>query len=98
VSFLDEIISDSYGQISEMTRRRLEYMISNAMIISEERSRLERKSSALTEEEAEQIIKSLQDQMPIMGLHRWPLDMKETKQAIRYQVDKDDLHELRFKK
>lgn len=98
MSFLDEIISPDYGQISEMTRRRLEYMISVALLDGEEKVRYENRSIFLTEDDALQIMNELKERMPIMGLHNWPLDMKQTGEAIRYQVDKDDFHEQRFKR
>lgn len=84
--------------VSELTRRRLELMISIASISSEEKSKWELKGAFITEEEALKEIEKLKDYMPIMGLHSIPLDMREQKRAIRYQVDKDDLHELRWKK
>lgn len=99
MSFLDDIIDDHYGQIPEMTRRRLEYMIGNALLDSDERLKYEILSGKpMTIEQAEGMIKSLEQRMPIMGLHKWPLDMKETGEAIRYQVAKDDLHEQRWSK
>jgi hypothetical protein len=98
MSFLDDIIDPDYGIIDEMTRRRLEFMIGNALLDSDERLKYELRSGSITQAEAEQMISDLKERMPIMGLHRWPLDMKETGEAIRYQVAKDDLHEERWSK
>jgi hypothetical protein len=98
MSFLDELISPDYGQISEMTRRRMEYMISVALLTGEERADYERRAIFLTEDDAQQIMNELKEYMPIMGLHNWPLDVKQMGEAIQYQVAKDDLHEERFKK
>jgi hypothetical protein len=98
MSFLDDIIDPDYGQISETTRRRLEYMISIALLDGEERTRYENRAIFLTEEDAQEIMNELKERMPIMGLHNWPLDMKQQYDAIQYQVAKDDLHEIRFKR
>lgn len=85
--------------VSELTRRRLELMVSIASISSEEKAKCEQIGASITEEEAMKLIEKLKDYMPIMGLHRWPHGQKEELgQAIRYQVAKDNLHELRWKK
>lgn len=98
MSFVDEYIEPEKEPVSEVTRRRYEYMISVACLSSEDKFKLEMKGISITEEEALRIIASLQERMPIMGLHSIPQDMKEQKKAIQYQVDKDDWHEQRFKK
>ncbi len=94
-------LPDDYEQpgapeCSEMTRRRLEYMISNALIYN--RLEYEMRSAICTEDEALGMIAELSQQMPIMGLHSVPLDMRQQGDAIRYMVAKDDFYEQRTKK
>lgn len=98
MSFVEDYIEPEKEPVSEVTRRRFEMMISVACLSSEDKFKLEMKGVSITEEEALRIITSLQERMPIMGLHSIPLDVKEQGKAIRYQVDKDDFHEQRFKK
>jgi hypothetical protein len=99
LSFAEGYIEQEPEGVSEVTRRRLEMMISVALLNPNERLRFEEKSNFATEEEALKMIEALKTFMPIMGLHRWPHGMnEELGQAIRYQVAKDDFHEQRFKK
>lgn len=99
MSFAEGYIEQEPEPVSEVTRRRLELMISVALLNPNERLRFEDKAIFATEEEALKMIEQLRSFMPIMGLHRWPHGMnEELGQAIRYQVDKDDFHEQRFKK
>lgn len=98
MSFLDDIIDPDFKTISELTRRRLEYMISVALLHGEERTEYENRAIFLTEDDAMQIMNELRERMPIMGLHNWPLDVRQQGEAIRYQVMKDDLHEQRWNK
>jgi hypothetical protein len=81
-----------------MTGRQLCYMFSVALITSEEKLHYENNWFKFSEEKAREHINMLQECMPIMGLHSWPHSVIEFGEAIRYQVAKDDLHELRFKK
>jgi hypothetical protein len=81
-----------------MTGRQLCYMFSVALLSSEEKLYYENNWFKFSEEQAREHINRLQDQMPIMGLHSWPHSVNEFGEAIKYQVAKDDLHELRFKK
>lgn len=84
--------------VSEVTRRRLEFMISVAHLNPDEKVKYEDQSVFISEENANKTIEELKPYMPIMGLHNWPLDMRQQNEAIKYQVAKDDLHELRWKK
>lgn len=85
-------------ECSEMTGRQLCYMFSVALISSEEKLKYENTWFRFSEKEARSHIDNLQNSMPVMGLHAWPHSVIEFGQAIKYQVAKDDLHELRFKK
>jgi len=80
-----------------MTGRQLCYMFSVALISGEEKLNYERNWFKFSEEKAKEHISKLQDCMPIMGLHCWPHSVSEYKEAIQYQVAKDDLHEQRWK-
>lgn len=80
-----------------MTGRQLCYMYSVALISSEEKLNYELNWFNFSEQEAQNHITKLQECMPIMGLHSWPHSIDEFKEAIRYQVAKDDLHEQRWK-
>lgn len=73
-------------------------MISIALLNPDERLKYEDRSIFASENEGLQMISELQQYMPIMGLHSIPLDMKQQRQAIEYQVAKDDFHEQRWKK
>lgn len=84
--------------VSEVTRRRLEFMISVALLTPNEKLKYEKQSIFISEEEANKVIEELKQIMPIMGLHNWPLDMRQQAEAIKYQVAKDDLHEERWRK
>lgn len=97
MDFLDEL-TDNTTDITEITGRQLGYMFSVALITSEEKSYYENNWFKFSELQAREHINKLQDFMPIMGLHNWPHSVDEFGKAIRYQVSKDDLHELRFKK
>jgi len=99
MSFLDELIDNRYGheiQCSEMTRRKLNYLLSIALIYN--KLEYEMRSAMRTEEQALEMIAELSEQLPIMGLHSVPLDMKQQGEAIKYMVAKDDLHEMRYGK
>ena len=96
-------LPDDYEQpkeqeCSEMSGRQLCYLFGNALLSSEERLWYESNWYKFTEEKAREHINKLIEMMPIMGLHSWPHSIDEFKRAIQYQVDKDTLHELRFKK
>lgn len=80
-----------------MTGRQLCYMYSVALISSEEKLNYESNWFNFSEDEAKNHIEKLKECMPIMGLHSWPHSIDEYKEAIRYQVAKDDLHEQRWK-
>jgi hypothetical protein len=98
LSFVDD---DQYFEgevVSEVTRRRLELMISIALLTPDEKLKYEDRAIFITEDEAQKVMQELVEYMPIMGLHLWPLDVKQQGQAIRYQVMKDDFHEQRWKK
>ena len=98
MDFLDELIDPS-TDLTERTGRLLCTMFDKAMLHSHEKLWYECNWFKLTEEQAWQHIKKLQEFMPIVGLHTWPHGQgEELGQAIRYQVDKDDFHEQRFKK
>lgn len=71
-------------------------MIGAALINN--REELEIRSAHFTEEQALQMIAELSEQMPIMGLHSIPHQLYDQKEAIKYMIDKDELHEQRFKK
>lgn len=101
MNFLDQLIDPVYsyqGDLTEQTIRRLNFMVSTALLNSSEKFWYEMNSFKFTEEQAKEHIAKLQEFMPIMGLHSWPHSVIELGQAIQYQVDKDNLHELRFKK
>lgn len=78
---------------SEVTMRRLNYMIAAALITSEERTELEMKSYTLTEEQAQQEIERLQDQMPIPGHHTIAHGLEDIRKAVKYAIEKDDYHD-----
>ena len=80
-----------------MTGRQLCYMFSVALISSEEKLVYENNWFKFSEQEAANHIEKLKECMPIMGLHSWPHSVDEFKQAVQYQVAKDDLHEQRWK-
>jgi hypothetical protein len=94
MDFLD-ILTD---QQSETTYRRICYMISVALISSEEKHWYEMNAYKFTETEAKQHIQKLEHSMPIMGYHSIPQDVSECVQATRFAVDKDNHHEQRWKK
>jgi hypothetical protein len=99
LSFADGYIEQEPDPVSEVTRRRLESMISVALLNPNERSRYEAKAIFISEEDAQRLCEELKPLMPIMGLHRWPHGQNdEMGAAIKYQVAKDDLHEQRWKK
>lgn len=101
MNFLDQLVDPLYsyqGDLTETTSRRLNFMISVALLLPNEREWYENNSYKFSEDEAREHIIKLQEFMPIMGLHRWPHSVEEYRQAIKYQVAKDDLHEQRFKK
>lgn len=99
MSFVDDYIEQEPEAVSEVTRRRLELMISVALLNPNERLRFEERSVNPTELEALKMIEELKPFMPIMGLHRWPHGQnEELGAAIKYQVEKDDLHEQRWRK
>lgn len=91
--------SDSHPDYaSEVTMRRLNFMIATALITSEERLRLESTAYKFDEEQAQETIKELEQQMPIPGFHTIAHGMSDINEAVRYAADKDDFHEQRFKK
>lgn len=74
-------------------------MISVALLNPNERLKFEQRSIFASEEEAYKMIEELMEFMPIMGLHKWPHGQNEEMgAAIRYQVNKDNFHETRWKK
>jgi hypothetical protein len=99
LSFAEDYIEQEPEPVSEVTRRRLEMMISVALLNPNERLRYEEKSVFISEQDALKMCEELKPFMPIMGLHRWPHGQnEELGLAIKYQVDKDDLHEQRWKR
>jgi hypothetical protein len=48
-------------------------------------------------EQALILMVELEQYKPVMGLHQWPRDLKEMKEAIQFQVDKDDYNETKYK-
>lgn len=98
MDFLDHLIDpllSNQNDLTEMTARRLNYMIAVALIDWEERHRLEMKVHKLTEKEGLELCEKLKDSMPQMGYHSIPLSVEEQGRAIRYAVDKDDYYEQR---
>jgi len=82
-----------------MTGRLLCVTFDHALIDSNEKLWYESNWFKFSEEEAKKHIERLKEFQPIMGLHIWPHGQGEDLgRAIRYQVDKDDLHEQRWKK
>jgi len=99
LSFADDYIEQEPEEVREVTRRRLEMMISVALLNPNERLRYEEKSIFISEQDALKMCEELKEYMPIMGLHRWPHGQnEELGSAIKYQVDKDNLHEQRWRK
>jgi hypothetical protein len=98
MSFLDDIISEGFGVVSEQTTRRLNMMISMALISSEERLKYEMESWKYTEEEAKAAIKKLESCMPIVGYHTLPTNVGDAAEATRLRVERDDFQEQRWKK
>lgn len=98
MDFLDEL-TDSSTDLTERTGRLLCTLFDTALLYSHEKLWYETNWFKFTELQAWEHIKKLQEFMPVMGLHSWPHGQgDDLKKAIQYQADKDDLHELRFKK
>jgi hypothetical protein len=93
--FLDYLIDPLHahptGQ-TETTSRRLNLMISVALINSDERVKLESIAYKLSEDEAQKLCDKLKDSMPQVGYHTIPHSVEEFGRAIRYAVDKDDYY------
>lgn len=99
MSFADDYIEQESEEVSEVTRRRLEVMISVALLNPNERLKYEERTVFISEEDGLKVCEELKQFMPIMGLHRWPHGQnEELTMAIKYQADKDDFHEQRWKK
>lgn len=98
MDFLDQLIDpllSNQSDLTEVTARRLNYMIAVALIHWEERHSLEMKVHTMTEKEALALCDKLKDSMPQVGYHTIPHSVAEQGQAIRYAVDKDDYYEQR---
>lgn len=78
---------------SEVTMRRLNFMIATALITSEERERLETIAYRFSEDEAQAEISKLEQQMPIPGYHTIAHGMEEINRAVKFAADKDDLYD-----
>ena len=78
---------------SEVTIRRLRYLIAVALIGSEEKNKLEELTYSCTEEEAMEKIMYLQEYLPIPGFHTIPHGMEEINLAAKFMADKDDLYD-----
>lgn len=98
MSFLDDIISDGFEKASETTTRRLNLMISTALISSEERLKYEMESWKYNEEEAKAACKKLESCMPIVGYHTLPTNVGDAMEATRLRVERDDFQEQRWRK
>jgi hypothetical protein len=94
MDFLDTLTD----QQSETTFRRLNYMISVALISPEEKTWYEMNAFKLTETEAKEHIAKLEQSMPIMGYHSIPQDVKQCVEATRLRVERDNFFEQRWKK
>lgn len=78
---------------SEVTIRRLRYLIAVALIDSEEKLKLESLTYTCTEEEAVSKISYLQEYLPIPGFHTTPHGTDEINQAVKFMADKDDFYD-----
>lgn len=78
---------------SEITMRRLNMMISTALILSDERNELEMIAYTYTEEEANEKIEYLKEFLPQVGYHTVPHGMEDINRAVKYSVDKDDFYD-----
>lgn len=95
MGFLDEIIDPLHAHPTdqtEVTSRRLNWMISAALITSETRAKYESIAYKLSEEEAIKLCEKLKDDMPQPGYHTIPLSVEDQGRAIRYSVAKDDYY------
>lgn len=101
MGFLDEIIDpiqSNQSDQTETTSRRLNYMISIALISSEEKIKYEMECWKLSEAEARIAIEKLEQYMPIMGHHSIPKSVRQCIEATRLRVERDNFQELRWKK
>lgn len=78
---------------SEVTIRRLRYLIAVALIDSEEKLKLESLTYTCTEDEAIEKILYLQEYLPIPGFHTTPHGVEEINQAVKFMADKDDFYD-----
>jgi hypothetical protein len=101
MDFLDQLIDPLYAHQTdqtEVTARRLGFMIAAALITSDERQRYEMIAHKLTEEQAKQLCDKLQDAMPQPGYHTIAQSQEDIKKAIRHAIEKDDYyHDQRHK-
>jgi hypothetical protein len=96
MSFLDDLINPEPA--SETTTRRLNMMVSMALISSEEKLKYEMESWKYTEEEAREACRKLESCMPIPGYHTLPTNVGDAMAATRLRVERDDFQEQRWKK
>lgn len=94
MDFLDTLIDLQ----TENTTRRLNYMISVALLTPDEKTWYEMNAYKFTETEARKHIEELQEFMPIMGYHSIPQNVSECVQATKFAVEKDNHHEIRWNK
>lgn len=77
----------SYHYFEEIERLIISGLIENKNQWRERMSRLQ------TNEEAEIMIKELQEQQPQIGYHSSPHDVRDAMQATKYAVDHDNFQE-----
>ena len=85
--------NDSLDYASEVTMRRLRYMISAALIGSDEREKLETESYFYDEEQALTIIAYLEQFQPIPSHDNPAHGVDDINRAVRYAVDKDTFYD-----
>lgn len=78
---------------SEVTLRRLGFMIASSLIPSDEKMDLEMRMYLLNEQEASEICDYLKEFQPIPGFHTIAHGMEDINRAVNFAVDKDDFYD-----
>lgn len=78
---------------SEVTLRRLGFMIAASLIPSEEKQDLEMRMYLLNEQEANEICEYLREFQPIPGFHTVAHGMEDINRAVKFAVDKDNFYD-----
>ena len=95
MDFLDYLIDPLYAHQTdqtEVTARRLGFMIAAALITSDERQRYESMAHKLTEQQAIELCEKLKDAMPQPGYHTIAQSQEDIKRAIRHAIERDNYY------